>query len=505
MVATTACRREQIFVPESDFGGGWKGVALVLEGFAFGDGWARTKNKQPRVEVEAVGRPTQMIVPEHRDADVGDVVVQVGSEGGWFRKLDKAVVGRVGLLGEKGLDASVVANWVLRWWKSSGEVEVFGIGGQFYLFVFRSRREAESVLRRWWTIARDDLVLSWWSPDSLCADGGAPVSVSNNWVPILGLPIHLRSPELFREIGNRCGGFVAIDESVEILGCVLLQVHGQASGYPSQISIRWGSRCYTLPIWSETGPVVVAMPALGGPTVTDRPVMEGVNHGRKVWQGFWRIAQLQRLGELRGSCLNPHRFGNFRAVGQWKPGPTRFWKFRANGQWGQPQAQQGMGYQRLGHLDRQPFNQAQFEAIIDDEPIGLHDNGCGLGESSVDRVFDPSLGPYSHESPGQLTGQVEDLLVARVFELLRRSVGLPSSEGSSLVRKDRWQSLLCSPTLSPGLSQCQPQFNSEEGGDKARPFAEPSPMLVLRSEGYEQEGAGLGCHVDFSTGLEGNL
>lgn len=33
-------RRVQIFVPESKFGGGWKGFALVLEHFAFGDGRA---------------------------------------------------------------------------------------------------------------------------------------------------------------------------------------------------------------------------------------------------------------------------------------------------------------------------------------------------------------------------------------------------------------------------------------------------------------------------------
>lgn len=54
MVATTAGRREQIFAPKSDFGGGWEGVALVMEGFGFGDGWARTTNGQPKLE--AVGR-----------------------------------------------------------------------------------------------------------------------------------------------------------------------------------------------------------------------------------------------------------------------------------------------------------------------------------------------------------------------------------------------------------------------------------------------------------------
>lgn len=113
MVAIIAGRREQIFVPESDFGGGWEGIALVMEGFGFGDGWARTTNGQPRLE--AVGRLPWAIAPVHRAADVGNVVVQEGSKGGWFQKLDRARVGRVGFLGEKGLDMLVVANWVHRW------------------------------------------------------------------------------------------------------------------------------------------------------------------------------------------------------------------------------------------------------------------------------------------------------------------------------------------------------------------------------------------------------
>lgn len=86
------------------------------------------------------------------------------------------------------------------------------------------RREAESVLHQRWTIAGCDLVLSWWSPDSRCADGRALALAPNNWVQILGLSIHLRSPKVYCEIGNRCGGFVATNESMEILGCVRMKV-----------------------------------------------------------------------------------------------------------------------------------------------------------------------------------------------------------------------------------------------------------------------------------------
>ncbi|THG10673.1 hypothetical protein TEA_013456 [Camellia sinensis var. sinensis] len=190
--------------------------------------------------------------------------------------------------------------------------------------------------------------------------------------------------------------------------------------------------------------------AVGRPPKVIAPVHRDADVGDVVvqaWQGFRRTAQLQRLGERRGSRLNPQRLGKFRVVGQWRPRPTGFGKFRARGQWRQPQAQQEMGHQEMGLLDQQTFNQAQSEAFTEGEAIGLHGmfNGCGLGESFVDRVFYPSLGPSSKEPPGQLTGQVEDPPVARVFELLRRSVGSPSSKGSSLARKDRRQSPICAP------------------------------------------------------------
>ncbi|KAF5939934.1 hypothetical protein HYC85_021101 [Camellia sinensis] len=69
MVAMMGGRREQIFVQESKFGGGWEGFALVLERFAFGDGGASRKKSQPMVK--AVGRLPLAIAAVHRDRDAG--------------------------------------------------------------------------------------------------------------------------------------------------------------------------------------------------------------------------------------------------------------------------------------------------------------------------------------------------------------------------------------------------------------------------------------------------
>ncbi|THG09447.1 hypothetical protein TEA_007326 [Camellia sinensis var. sinensis] len=108
-------------------------------------------NKCPQRVVVSRGLPL-MSEAVLWDGDEGDVVVRAGTEGEWFQKLDRAVVGRVGVWGAKGLDTLVVVACAHRWWKSPGEVEVHGIGGQFYLFVFRSWPEADSVVNKWFAL-----------------------------------------------------------------------------------------------------------------------------------------------------------------------------------------------------------------------------------------------------------------------------------------------------------------------------------------------------------------
>ncbi|THG01144.1 hypothetical protein TEA_012361 [Camellia sinensis var. sinensis] len=93
----------------------------------------------------------------------------------WFLRLDKALEGRVGRVGEKGLEVPIVFDWVHRWWKSSGKVEVLGIGGH------------------------------------------APNSPQSNWIKVLGLLIHLRGPVVYRAIRSRCRGFVEVDELMDQL------------------------------------------------------------------------------------------------------------------------------------------------------------------------------------------------------------------------------------------------------------------------------------------------
>lgn len=87
----------------------------------------------------------------------------------WFRLLDRSLVGRVGGGGAKGVGFGPMRDWVSRWWKFLGPVEVRSVRSQAFLFVFPTRCEADSVLKRRWTFDGCDLSLEWWSPLALCA------------------------------------------------------------------------------------------------------------------------------------------------------------------------------------------------------------------------------------------------------------------------------------------------------------------------------------------------
>lgn len=189
-MVTIEGRRHQVFIPASEFGDGWESVVLVVEGFARGESWNAKARLGPRVSVVKRAATAPLVVT--------DKPVQAMAEEGWFDILNKALVGLVGMEGDKGVGFSVMTEWVGRWWGSSRKVEIRLVGGQDFLFVFPSHRDAENVLRCRWVVDGRDLRLQWWSLSVLCDKGNPTPSEATTWVRVLGLPIHLRGLAMYR-------------------------------------------------------------------------------------------------------------------------------------------------------------------------------------------------------------------------------------------------------------------------------------------------------------------
>ena len=86
------------------------------------------------------------------------------------------------------------------------------MGGPFILIEFENKKEADKVLLRGFRCFKDSILhLERWDPKVDCSQSCE--HLKEVWVRVMGLPLHLWSREVFKKIGDCCGGFVALDES----------------------------------------------------------------------------------------------------------------------------------------------------------------------------------------------------------------------------------------------------------------------------------------------------
>ena len=88
LVETTAEKRFQIFVPQSDFGDDWEGFALVLEGFA--------GKADVRKESTGFRWPENGVRVEGISKEKAEVRLSYNSESNLSEVLERCLVGRVG-------------------------------------------------------------------------------------------------------------------------------------------------------------------------------------------------------------------------------------------------------------------------------------------------------------------------------------------------------------------------------------------------------------------------
>ncbi|RVW91507.1 hypothetical protein CK203_046178 [Vitis vinifera] len=90
-------------------------------------------------------------------------------------------------------------------------LKISRLGGALVLFEFEDKVDAEWVLLRGSRrLQRREFFLQKWDLKWVVAEiGSHPKDV---WVKVVGLPLHLWSREVFKSIGERCGGFIAVDE-----------------------------------------------------------------------------------------------------------------------------------------------------------------------------------------------------------------------------------------------------------------------------------------------------
>ena len=98
--------------------------------------------------------------------------------------------------------------WFRDAWRLNEEVMLTVLNEDLMLLEFNSPEKVKWVLesgRR--SFKGGMLQLDWWSPETGCIRSRG--FVQEAWIRVVGLPLHLWTPEILRKIGDACGGFVA--------------------------------------------------------------------------------------------------------------------------------------------------------------------------------------------------------------------------------------------------------------------------------------------------------
>ena len=124
------------------------------------------------------------------------------------------------------------------------------------MFAFEDKVEADWVLLRGSRcLQMREFFLQKWGPEvGCCRNGSHPKEV---WVKVIGLPFHLWSREVFKSIGESCGGFIAVDEETAFFSelqwpRILVRALGKVR--PGTLQVATGNFCWTVSLWWENPP-----------------------------------------------------------------------------------------------------------------------------------------------------------------------------------------------------------------------------------------------------------
>ena len=188
--------------------------------------------------------------------DVGDCI-----HGKALGSLQSCLIGRWKIQPASYPRTEELETWFRDAWRLNKEVMLTVLNEDLMLLEFNSPEEAKWVIesgRRSFKGGR--IQLDWWSPETGCIRSRGVVR--ETWIRVVGLPLHLWTPEILRKIGDACGGFVTEDKRTEMkkeMKWARMLIKSEGKARPSTVNILEGLRSYELQIWWEFPPWVTGV------------------------------------------------------------------------------------------------------------------------------------------------------------------------------------------------------------------------------------------------------
>ena len=138
-------------------------------------------------------------------------------------------------------------------WEVIGILNVVEMGKWLWFFEFDNAKEAERILRFGTRRIGDfSIFLKKWAKEDGCITEKIFKEVA--WVRLIGLPVHLWSRPILRRTGDRCGGFLAMDEDMAFMSNLQwarIWVKWNGKTLPQFVEVLEGQSRYEIYLWWE--------------------------------------------------------------------------------------------------------------------------------------------------------------------------------------------------------------------------------------------------------------
>ena len=141
-------------------------------------------------------------------------------------------------------------------WKVIGSLKVEELRRGLWLFDFESPNEARRILREGkGRFGGFPIYLREWGKDVGCMVGSKRGKTA--WVRLLGLPLHLWSHLILKRIGDKCGGFDAVDENTARMidpRWARIRVKWDGASNPRSVVVFEDDKSFVIQLWWEFQP-----------------------------------------------------------------------------------------------------------------------------------------------------------------------------------------------------------------------------------------------------------
>ena len=233
--------------------------------------------------------------------------------------LGRCLVGRWGNGSVVELEIASFRKWGKRFWNLKKDVKVMKLGGAFFLLEFEDEEKAKRVLKRGMHCYKDKFLhLDKWSEEAGCLHLGS--LAKEVWVRVMGLPLHCWSGEVFKKIGDCCGGFVEVNEETKRfsqLQWARILVKAEGIDFPRTLHLVVKSYCYAVQRWWEVSSWVSAVVPMnklkgreGEKVREEKEVGSCAESNSGMGKDIWCAAEVDGAGSVRTNRSEEKGDGN---------------------------------------------------------------------------------------------------------------------------------------------------------------------------------------------------